>query len=149
MMPHAVHTLSEAEVISRWAELYAAGKHAGYAGPRAEQYLGRDSTWVEVDVPHDLYDADWNSFAGHLNGEGVGLSPKQMERAEEYARRAGPLPPGMAGFKGRRGATKIYVSDGNHRAYAAFLRGSPSARFYMPKNEWERFQRTLATPGVR
>jgi len=120
-------------VIRRWADLYAAGKHKGYAAPNPEPYLGRDKTWVEIEVPHDLYDADWNTEASNL-------SQKQLERAERYARMPEPLPPGIALFKGRRGQKKLYVSDGNHRAYAAFLRGSPTARFYVPQNEWRRFQ---------
>lgn len=131
-----IRTLTEVEVIRRWAELYAAGKHKGYAPPNPEQYLGRDSTWVEVEVPHDLYDADWNT-------EAANLSPAQFERAERYAKMPGTLPPGMAGYMGRRakrGVRKLFVSDGNHRAYAAFLRGSSTARFYMPRNEWRRFQ---------
>ena len=134
-----IRTLSEAEVLRRWADLYAAGKHKGYAAPNPEPYLGRDATWVEVEVPHDLYDADWNTDAA----DAVNLSPTQLSRAERYARMPGPLPPGMAGYQGRRakrGLRKLYVSDGNHRAYAAFLRGSPTAHFYMPQNEWRHFQ---------
>ena len=130
-----IRTLPEAEVIRRWAELYAAGKHKGYAPPNPEPYLGRDATWIEVEVPHDLYEAEWNTDPS--------LSPKQLERADRYARMPGPLPPGIAGYMGRRakrGVRKLFVSDGNHRAYAAFLRGSPTARFYVPLNEWRRFQ---------
>lgn len=130
-----IRTLSEAEVIRRWAELYATGKHKGYAPPDPAPYLGRDSTWVEVEVPHDLYDADWNT-------EGT-LSSAQLARAERYAQLPGPLPPGMAGYRGRnakRGGKRLFVSDGNHRAYAAFLRGSSTARFYVPLSEWRRFQ---------
>ena len=128
-----IRTLPEAEVISRWAELYAAGKHHGYAPPNPEHYLGRDSTWIEVEVPHDLYNAEWNT-------NDADLSSAQLARAERYASTPGPLPPGMAGFKGRRGQKKLlFVSDGNHRAYAAFLRGNPTARFYVPLNEWRRF----------
>lgn len=131
-----IRTLPEVEVIRRWAELYAAGKHKGYAPPNPEHYLGRDTTWVEVEVPHDLYEAEWNT-------EDPSLSPKQLERAERYARMPGPLPPGMAAYRERRAkrrSGKLFVSDGNHRAYAAFLRGSPTARFYVPLNEWRRFQ---------
>ena len=131
-----IRTLTEAEVLRRWAELYAAGKHKGYAAPNLEQYLGRDTTWIEVEVPHDLYDADWNT-------EDPSLSPAQLKRAEEYARLPGPLPPGMAAYMGRRakrGLKKLWVADGNHRAYAAFLRGSPAARFYVPLTEWRHFQ---------
>lgn len=131
-----IRTLPEAEVISRWAELYAAGKHKGYAAPNPSQYLGRDSTWVEVEVPHDLYNAEWNA-------EDADLSPAQLQRGERYARTPGPLPPGMALFGGRRGQRKLYVSDGNHRAYASFLRGSPTARFYVPLKEWRQFQHVL------
>jgi len=134
-----IRTLPEAEVISRWAELYAAGKHKGYAGPNPEQYLGRDATWIEVDVPHDLYDADWNT-------DEASLSAKTIKRAEAYAQMPGPLPPGIAGYMGRRakrGLRKLFVSDGNHRAYAAFLRGSPTARFYVPLKEWRQFQHVL------
>lgn len=130
-----IRTLPEAEVISRWAELYAAGKHKGYAKPNPDQYVGRDATWVEVEVPHHLYDADWNT-------DDPSLSPAQQKRAEEYAATPGSLPPGIAGYKAqraRRGTRTLYVSDGNHRAYAAFLRGSPTARFYVPQSEWRRF----------
>lgn len=133
MTARAIRTLQEAEVIRRWADLYAAGKHAGYAKPNLSQYLGLDSTWVEVEVPHDLYNADWNT-------EDPNLSSKQLERAERYAQLPGSLPPGIALFKGRRGQKKLYVADGNHRAYAAFLRGSPTARFYVPQSEWRHFQ---------
>lgn len=128
-----IRTLPEAEVIRRWADLYAAGKNKGYAKPNLSQYIGLDSTWVEVEVPHDRYNAEWNT-------EDADLSSAQLERGERYARMPGPLPPGMALFKGRRGQRKLYVSDGNHRAYAAFLRGSPTARFYVPLNDWRRFQ---------
>jgi hypothetical protein len=136
MSARVVRTLPEVEVIRRWADLYAAGKHRGYAPPNPEPYLGRDTTWVEVEVPHDLYDADWNT-------DSASPSPAQHERAERYARTPGPLPPGMAGYMGRRAKRrlgKIYVSDGNHRAYAAFLRGNQTAHFYMPQNEWRDFQ---------
>ena len=138
MSAQAIRTLPEAEVIRLWADLYASGKHKGYAPPNPEQYLGRDTTWVEVEIPHDLYNADWNT-------EGADLSGAQLARAERYARMPGPLPPGMAGYGGRRAKRrlgKLYVSDGNHRAYAAFLRGSPTARFYVPQNEWRHFQKT-------
>jgi hypothetical protein len=137
MNARAIRTLSEAEVIRRWADLYAAGKHKGYAPPNPEPYLGRDVTWVEVEVPHDLYDADWNA------PESMPLSSKQIECADCYARMPGSLPPGMAGYTGRRAKRrlgKLFVSDGNHRAYAAFLRGSPTAHFYMPQSEWRHFQ---------
>lgn len=134
--PREIRRLSEAEVISRWAELYAAGKHAGYAKPDASHYLGRDSMWVEIEIPHDLYDADWNS-------EGSSLSDKQLERASGYARQPGKLPPGMASFRGKR--KRAYVSDGNHRAYAAYLRGEPTARFFMPLKDWDRFRAAVAT----
>lgn len=136
MNGRVVRTLPEAEVIRRWAELYAAGKHRGYAAPNPDPYLGRDATWVEVEVPHDLYDADWNT-------ESPALSATQIDRAERYARTPGPLPPGIASYTGRRAKRhvgKLYVSDGNHRAYAAFLRGNPAARFYVPQKEWQLFQ---------
>ncbi len=131
--PRAIRTLSEAEVIGHWAELYAAGKHKGYAKPDLNQYVGRDSTWVEVEVPHAFYNAEWNIADADL-------SPHQLARAEKYARLPGALPPGIALYKGRKVVRKLYVSDGNHRAYAAFLRGSPTARFYVPANEWHRFE---------
>jgi hypothetical protein len=131
-----IRTLPEAEVLRQWAALYAAGKHKGYAAPNPEHYLGHDATWVEVEVPHDLYNADWNT-------SDPALSPSQLRRAEHYASMPGSLPPGMARFTGRsakRGVPKLYVSDGNHRAYASFLRGNPTARFYMPRKEWKAFQ---------
>jgi hypothetical protein len=103
-----------------------------------KQYVGRDPTWIEVELPHDLYDADWNTEGG--------LSPKAVDRASEYARRLGRLPPGMAAYGGRRAVRsipKVFVTDGNHRAYAAFLRGDSTARFYMPLREWERFREVI------
>jgi hypothetical protein len=139
VIPREIRRLPEAEALRRWAELYVAGKHKGYAQPWTGQYAGRDDVWVEVEVPHDFYDADWNT-------EDADPSPARMKLSEEYARRGGQLPPGMAGFNARRarsGVKKIYVSDGNHRAYAAFLRGSPTARFYMPLKEWTAFRETL------
>jgi hypothetical protein len=139
MEPRAIRTLSEAEVIRRWADLYAAGKHAGKAKPDLSQYLGRDDTWVEVEVPHAYYDADWNT-------EEANLSTAQLRRAEEYARREDTPPPGMASFNSRRerrGTKTLFVSDGNHRAYATFLRGNPTAHFYMPKSDWERFLQAI------
>jgi hypothetical protein len=137
-MPNAreIRTLPEAEVIRRWAELYAAGKHKGYAKPVMGQYVGLDPTWVEVEVPHDLYNAEWNT-------EDASLSSAQLARGERYAQIPGPLPPGIALFKGRSGQRRLYVSDGNHRAYAAFLRGNPTARFYVPQKDWQRFQQAV------
>ncbi len=136
MLPRVIRTLTEADAIDRWMALYVAGKHAGYAAPDPGQHLGRDDTWVEVEVPHDLYASEWND-------EEPSLSSSQIGRAAKYAATPGPLPPGMASFKGRR-RKKIYVTDGNHRAHAAFLRGSPTARFYMPKCEWELFERSIS-----
>ncbi len=43
-------------------------------------------------------------------------------------------------FRGR-----AYVSDGNHRAYASYLRGEPTARFFMPVHEWERFRSAVTS----
>lgn len=136
MQPRVIRTLSEADVISRWIALYVSGKHAGHRAPDASHYIGRDRTWVEVEVPHELYNADWNT-------EDPDISLAQVQRASKYASTPGPLPPGMAGFKGRRLKGKVFVTDGNHRAFAAHLRGEPAARFYMPANEWERFKSTL------
>lgn len=136
--PREIRRLPEAEVLRQWLALFVAGKHAKTkTKPDAalSQYLARDPIWVEVEVPHDLYDADWNT------DEPV-LSQDQRDRAERYALQSGRLPPGMASYSGRRaqrGQGKIYVTDGNHRAYAAYLRGDPAARFYMPANEWERY----------
>lgn len=137
-MPREIRRLSEAEVLRQWLALYVAGKHAKYITrpPDASHYVGRDSMWAEVEIPHDLYDADWNA-------EGADLSQAQVDRALKYARLPGRLPPGMAGYRGRsaaRGRKKVHVSDGNHRAYAAYLRGDPCARFFMPAHEWERFR---------
>ena len=134
-----IRTLPEVEVIRRWAELYAAGKHKGKSRPLLEFYVGLDPTWVEVELSHDDYEADWNEeFV-----DAAPLSQDQISRAERYARTPGPLPPGMARYTGQsaqRRRLKLRVHDGNHRAYAAFLRGSPTARFYVPLNEWRLFQ---------
>lgn len=139
-MLREIRKLSEAEVIRQWLALYVAGKHAGIVkNPDPSPYLGHDATWVEVEIPHDLYDADWNT-------EGSSLSQAQTDRALKYAAMPGRLPPGMASYRSRsakRGRKRVYVSDGNHRAYAAYLRGDPVARFYMPMSEWRIFRRTV------
>jgi hypothetical protein len=140
-MLREVRRLTEEEAVLRWAELYVAGKHAGYATPDPSLYLGRDLVWVEVEIPHALYDADWNT-------RGAELSPAQVERATRYAIQSGRLPPGMAGYRGNRLRGKVYVTDGNHRAYAAYLRRDPVARFFMPANEWERFLRAVNRPEL-
>lgn len=133
-----IRKLPEKDVIHNWMMLYVSGKHAGYRAPDPSQYVGKDQTWVEVEIPHELYDADWNT-----ESEGLGLSIAQLERASKYASTPGPLPPGMATYNARsarRGVRKVFVGDGNHRAYAAYLRGEPTARFYMPASDWERFR---------
>jgi hypothetical protein len=125
MKPREIRRLPEAEAIRHWEELYVKG---GYRVLGASQYLGQDDTWIEVEIPHDRYAADWNDAA-------ITLAPWQIDRASEYARRSSQLPPGMANFNGR----SLVVTDGNHRAHAAYLRGDPTARFYMPLCDWERF----------
>lgn len=137
-----IRTLSEAEAIQHMVKLNATDD--GYVlVPSPGQYLGRDSTWVEIEVPHDLYEAEWNS-------PDAGLSRAQRERAERYAFAIpGLLPPGMASFEGDQGQRKLRVSDGNHRAYASFLRGSPTACFYIPQKDWRRFQDTLSNEVPR
>ncbi len=144
MAPREIRRLSEAEVIRQWLALYAAGKHKGYAPPSPAHYLGRDATWVEVEIPHDLYNADWNDADRSLP-----LSQKQVDRSLKYAGTSGSLPPGMASYKGRRARGKVFVTDGNHRAYAAYLRGDPAARFYMPAIEWERFHEATRSRSDR
>jgi integrase len=134
-----VKRVSEASVIRHWAQLYGQGKHKGYAPPNLQRFVGKSKVWVQVDIPHDRYDADWNSE------HSTGLNAAQEKRARRYAAQRGPLPPGIALYSGRsarRGKTTVYVQDGNHRAYAAYLRGSPTATFYMPLPDWERFQAT-------
>lgn len=139
MLPREIRRLPEKEVVARWLELWSAGKQAGHKHEtHLAQYLGRDPTWVEVEIPHELYDAEWNT-----DGD---LSPRQVARASEYARRPGRLPPGMALYSGRRASRKtpkVFVTDGNHRAHAAFLRGDQAARFYMPLKEWEHFREVI------
>lgn len=141
MMLREIRKFPEAEVLRQWMALYVAGKHAKYSTrpPDASHYVGRDATWVEVEIPHDLYDADWNT-------EDANLSQAQTDRALKYAGTPGRLPPGMAGYMGRgaaRRSKKVRVSDGNHRAYASYLRGDPVARFYMPLSEWLTFRNTV------
>jgi hypothetical protein len=126
-----VREVPKDEVLSHWESLYRAGKHDG-AAPPAGLHMGEPDEWVEVEIPHDLYNADWNVE------DGVELPAHKVERAQSYANQGGDLPPGMASFKGKR-SSRAFVSDGNHRAYAAQLRGEPSARFYMPKADYERF----------
>ena len=139
MTPRKIRRLPEAEAIRHWAELYAAGTRDGYRlALGASQYLGYDTTWVEVEIPHDLYDADWNVY-------GADLAQMKVNLAREYALRPGHLPPGMASFTQWNDVKKICVVDGNHRAHASYLRGEPGARFYMPLCDWERFQACLAS----
>lgn len=90
-----IRRLPEEEVVRRWIDLYVSGKHAGRSLPDPARYLGQDDVWVEVEIPHDLYDADWNT-------EGADLSPAQLERATRYSITPGKLPPGMASYRGRR-----------------------------------------------
>lgn len=128
-----IRRLPEAEAIETWLKLHLAGKHKGIgAAPGPDRFMGKDATWVEVEIPHTLYNADWNS-------EDTSLSQAQIDRALRYAAMPGRLPPGMATFSGRRGVKKVWAQDGNHRAYAAYLRGEPAARFLMPFCHWERF----------
>lgn len=131
MTPRELRRLPEAEVIQHWAELYVGTSKLG-----AAQYIGLDALWVEVEIPHDMYEADWN---GDVNA----VASSKLALAGEYARRPGRLPPGMASFQGRDVKT-VCVIDGNHRAHAAFLRGDPCARFYMPACDWDLFQTVIA-----
>lgn len=127
-----VRMVPEGEVIAHWSRLYQSGKHKGYGRADAKVHKGKSPLWVEVLIPHDLYSADWNYG---------GVSSASKERAQTYANLPGKLPPGMASFRGTRGSVKAFASDGNHRAYASFLRGEPSARFYMPLPDYARFLR--------
>ena len=124
LKPRELRRLPEADAIRHWSGL--ARSDNGLTG--ASQYLKIDVIWVEVEIPHALYDADWNTDA---------LSSSQIALATEYAQRPGPLPPGMASFRSGRGT--VCVIDGNHRAHASYLRGDRTARFYMPACEWELF----------
>ncbi len=128
-MPREIRRLPEAEALEHWAELYVGVSPLG-----ASQYIGQDATWVEVEIPHDRYDADWNTH-------GSDLAPRKIALANVYAQRPGRLPPGMASYRGREGSKQVCVIDGNHRAHAAFLRGDLGARFYMPACDWELFMR--------
>jgi hypothetical protein len=106
--------------------------------------------WAEVAIPHDLYNADWNVEA--TPHEEL-LSADQLARARRYAAQATMLPPGMATFTGRGKAPRAYVSDGNHRAFAAYLRGEPTARFFMAMPDYQRFAERhgllLPNPGEK
>lgn len=135
-MLREIRRLPETTVIETWLKLHLAGKHKGLGqDPIASRFIGLDDTWVEVEIPHDQYNAEWNMSDANL-------SPAQVDRSLKYAAQPGALPPGMATFNGRR--KKAYVADGNHRAYAAHLRGLPVARFYMPLKHWERFKAVQA-----
>ena len=84
-----IRTLPEAEVIRRWAELYAAGKNKGIAAPELKQHMGRDSTWVEVEVPHDMYDAEWNTEGGASRRRSSG-APSNMRSSQVRCRLGWP-----------------------------------------------------------
>jgi len=132
---HHLRVLSvvpEGHVISQWAMLYARGKQAGYAPPDLDRWRGRSPWWVLLAVPHHLYSADYNS-------PDTSLSPSQVKRSHAYARSGTPLPPGIALFRGRGGSRRAYVADGNHRAYAAYLRGEPGVHLLMPEPDAVRF----------
>jgi len=137
-----IRRLPEAEVVESWLALHMSGKHAGQSAPDVSRWLGKDKIWVEVAIPHELYDADWMIQNG--------LSESKLKRAEKYAQQPGPLPPGMATYNERsfkRGIRQVFVQDGNHRALASSLRGEPTARFYMPLNDWQRFRTAIEGEG--
>ena len=144
--PHLLRLVPEEEVVSTWAALYAKGKHKGHAAPDLERHLGKSPVWAEVAIPHNLYNADWNTEAAPPEEL---LSEDQLARARLYAARATKLPPGMAAFTGRAKTLRAYVSDGNHRAFAAYLRGEPTARFFMPLPDYERFVERLGQSPAR
>lgn len=132
-----IRRLPEATVIERWLALHRAGKHQGKdSDPHAERFTGLDGTWVEVEIPHEHYSADWNVEPD------APQSAERIARSARYASAETPLPPGMALFNGRR-KRRAFIADGNHRAYAAFLRGDSAARFYMPLSHWTRFRAAI------
>lgn len=138
-----VREVPERFVLRKWAALYMQGKHRGFPPPNMDRYAGKSPVWVHVALPHDAYDADWNSPGGGS------LTSQQVQRAHAYAATPGPLPPGMASYSeraARRRSPRVFVSDGNHRAHAAYLRGERTASFYMPLPDWERFS---AVHGAR
>jgi len=141
--PRLLRFVPEDEVIATWASLYAEGKHKGYGGPDLGQHRGKSAMWAEVAIPHDLYNADWNTDP--TPPEEL-LSADQLARARRYAAQATMLPPGMATFTGRGKAPRAYVSDGNHRAFAAYLRGEPTARFFMAMPDYQRFAERHGLP---
>ena len=126
----AVRVLPEAEVVEHWARLYEGGKHAGDKAWRG-QHVGKSERWIEAEIPHELYNADFND-------EDANLSDSQRARAQAYAASAGRLPPGMASYRAGSERKQAFVSDGNHRAHASFLRGEETARFYMPEPDYRR-----------
>lgn len=145
--PRILAVLPEATVLRHWMQLYESGKNAGYADADASRYAGKADQWALVQIPHNRYDADWNNAD-------ASLSKSQEERARRYAASTGTLPPGMASYSTRaakQGKKRAYVSDGNHRAYAAYLRGEPAALFYMPLPDAQRFigQSPTATANPR
>lgn len=128
-----VRFVPENEVVSHWIRLYEKGKHEGYEKADPRIVSGKSDTWVEVLIPHALYNADWNADEEAEKS----MYEHKRERSVKYAKKKGKLPPGIAYFSGR--TTRAYVSDGNHRAYAAYLRGEKKARFYMPLPQYEKF----------
>lgn len=154
----ARRVVPEAEVVGLTGALYATGKHAGFvtaeqaAKHARDQYAGRAAEWVHAEVPHLFYSADWNADFS----DGIGADPREVVGAERFARaagyamRGGVVPPGIGLFNARglsRGAfvrPRIYVPDGNHRALAAWIAMRPTAAFFVPLPEWERFAAILA-----
>lgn len=123
----------EAEVLAQWSRLFNEGKHKGIVRmrPDVSPYRGRSAMWTLLAVPHDLVNADYNTDAE------ARLSPDQLARVERYRARPGVLPPGIGRFSGR--SPRVYVSDGNHRAYAAKLREESHVQLWLPEAEATRF----------
>ena len=124
-----VQRLPEKYVLAQYAKLYEGGKHKEAPEDWQIDIFRRHPIWVEVEIPHDLYRADWQQ----------GLSPRQIARAQSYADQAGKLPPGMATYGAYYFDGIAVASDGNHRAYAAVLRGDKTASFYMSWDDYQRF----------
>ena len=128
--------LTRAEAAEEWYALRARGKHLDSKTIDAHgfDWAEEENTWVEALLP-----LDWLNYVAAI--EDGGPSDRHYARAQIYAWRDSILPAGVATYSERahRHGTRVaYVHDGNHRAYAAALRGCTHARMFMPESHFRR-----------
>lgn len=131
--------ISAEKVHRLWKKLYLQGKHKGLVDREPYNPVFKRATeFFLVSVPHALYDAHYQ--------EDFGLSPAHKKRSSQYAKRKSALPPGIATYSSRsfrRKSPTLFVSDGNHRAFASFLRGDQTFNLYVPVSDMKLFEKNF------